>query len=146
MNNDAIIFKILPTQLRQRLSNYSQFFKYDQRNHLNDDTSFTKVCFQPKLLPPRFNLLANSSRTTARKRTASTKGINFGSKYIELHLYNESMGTMGAKTKFTLPSWIVYKTLHILEEREKAFNANLRKYLEQDIQRCKEQQQEILNY
>ena len=116
-NYNTTIFRILPKWLRENLSNYGQFFNYVKWKKRNNATSSTKVCFLPNFLPASSGKLANRFRTNVNQRTDFSEGIDFDSKYVELYLYNECMGTIAEKTNFTLPSSIVYKTLEVLANR-----------------------------
>ena len=143
MKTDAPLLKILPKQLRQALLNFGQFFSYVHRTKTNNETSPFKICFQPKYVPLGFKYLPSSVRKNAIKSMGSGKGISFGSKHVEVYLYNDCMGSMDAKTNFTLPSWIVYKTLKLLDEREKSSNTTLAELLEPDLERCKQEEMKL---
>ena len=143
-----------PWTLQKRFSKYGgQFFAYTQQLiskskerslaptlYHDLELSGKKVCFQPT--QPKYSLgfISQALGRNAFRRVDKTYGIQFGTKYVELYLYNESTGMADIKTDLTLPSWIVYKTLALLNDRWKNTNADLAKRLEEEIGSYKQEQ------
>ena len=148
---------ILLRTLQKRFSKYGgQFFAYTQQLipkskepslaptlYHDLELSGKKVCFRPTRPKYSLGFISQALGRNAFRRVDKTYGIQFGTKYVELYLYNESTGMADIKTDLTLPSWIVYKTLALLNDRWKNTNADLAKRLEEEIGSYKQEQSEL---
>ena len=149
---------ILPKSLLKRLSKYGgQFFPYAQQviSKSNEQHSHPtvfpdlklsgrKVCFWPSR--PKYGWFSFNQQALDRnafRKIDPTYGIQFGAKYVELYLYNESTGTADCKTDLSLPAWVITKTLKILKSRWEDRNATLAKQLEEEIESYNQGQSEF---
>ena len=150
-------FLLISTSRIKRFSKYGgQFFAYTQQLipkskepslaptlYHDLELSGKKVCFRPTRPKYSLGFISQALGRNAFRRVDKTYGIQFGTKYVELYLYNESTGMADIKTDLTLPSWIVYKTLALLNDRWKNTNADLAKRLEEEIGSYKQEQSEL---
>ena len=144
-------YKILLKPIQQKFSNYGQIFPYLQQTAMgpnkhgsasapNSKMSSKKLCFHPSKTKGPFDFMSGNLTRNAITAFDNDDGIQFGTRYVELYLYNESTRTIGLKTCLTLPSHIVCETLKLLDERWKNMKGNLAKHLEEEIDHYKQEQ------